>query len=127
MLTQKKITFKLIFFFYFCIYFCVGTIPANIDTLMADFTDLAQFGVGMVLVVSLATSTISMLAFGYFSEYLSSRFTRKRLFLGTNLLWIVGYGLLGFAPHYTIFLALIIVAAVGTGAFLPIGWLHFCL
>lgn len=120
--TQKSLTFKLIFSFYFCIYFCLGTIPANIDTLMADYSDFAQFSIGIVLVSTLIASTISMLVFGYFSEYLSKRFTRKKLFLVTNLLWIVPYGLLGIAPTYTIFLLLIIIGALGNGAFLPIGF-----
>ena len=119
---QKNTTFKLLLSFYFCIYFCLGTIPANIDTLMTDFSDLAQFGIGIVLVSALIASTISMLVFGYFSEYLSKRFTRKKLFLISNLLWIIPYGLLAFAPNYTFFLILVIIGALGNGAFLPIGF-----
>ncbi|MBY8992025.1 MAG: MFS transporter [Candidatus Lokiarchaeota archaeon] len=122
MKSQKNTTFQLILSFYFCIYFCLGTIPANIDTLMTDFNDLAQFGIGIVLVSALITSTISMLVFGYFSEYLSEKFTRKKLFLATNLLWIIPYGFIGFAPTYTIFLLFIIIGATGNGAFLPIGF-----
>ena len=119
---QKNTTFKLLLSFYFCIYFCLGTIPANIDTLMTDFSDLAQFGIGIVLASALIASTISMLVFGYFSEYLSKRFTRKKLFLISNLLWIIPYGLLAFAPNYTFFLILVIIGALGNGAFLPIGF-----
>jgi len=75
-----------------------------------------------VIICNLLAGTISMLLFGYYTEYLSKRITRKRLFMITNLLWIVPYGLLGFSPNYGMFLTLIVIGALGNGAFLPIGF-----
>ena len=117
-----KRTFSLILSLYFCIYFCLTTIPANIDNLIATFGNFAQFGIGIVIICNLFAGTISMLLFGYYTEYLSKRLTRKRLFVVTNLFWIIPYGLLGFSSNYGMFITLIIIGALGNGAFLPIGF-----
>ena len=82
---HRKRTFNLILSLYFSIYFCLSTIPANIDNLIATFGDVAQFGIGIVIICNLLTGTISMLVFGYYTEYLSRRITRKRLFMTANL------------------------------------------
>jgi len=120
---HTKRTFNLILSLYFCIYFCLSTIAVNIDNLIATFGDIAQFGIGIVIICNLLAGTISMLLFGYYTEYLSKRLTRKRLFMITNLFWIIPYGLIGFSPNYGTFLTLIIIGALGNGAFLPIGFL----
>ena len=119
---HRKRTFNLILSLYFSIYFCLSTIPANIDNLIATFGVIAQFGIGIMIICNLLAGTISMLLFGYYTEYLSKRITRKRLFISSNLLWIIPYGLLGLSPNYGMFLTLIIIGALGNGAFLPIGF-----
>jgi predicted MFS family arabinose efflux permease len=60
--------------------------------------------------------------FGYFGDRISRKIGVKRLFILINCFWIFGYGLLSLSPNYAFFLSAIIISAIGTGAFIPIGF-----
>ena len=119
---QRKRTYLCIFFLYFAIFFYLGIIPSNIDNLLATLAGISNFGVSFIITAGLISGTASLLLFGYFSDHLSQRFGRKNLFILTNLLWIITIGILSLSPHYSFFIVFYIIAAIGSGAFLPIGF-----
>jgi predicted MFS family arabinose efflux permease len=46
----------------------------------------------------------------------------KALFLLTNLIWIVGFGLISISFNYPFFLGMLMISAIGTGGFIPLGF-----
>jgi len=119
---RKGKTFFLIFGLYLMIYFYLGVLPANVDNFISNLPGTTQFGVGLAVTFSLITSTISLLIFGYFGLYLAQKLSRKILFIGTNLIWISSNAIISLSPNYSFFLFFFLIAAVGNGAFLPIGF-----
>ncbi|MHA2339347.1 MAG: MFS transporter, partial [Candidatus Hodarchaeales archaeon] len=118
----RQKTFSIILGLYFTINFCIGILPANIDNLITDLSGATQYGIGLVVVFRLVSGTISLFIFGYFSEVLTNRFSRKNLFVLTNLFSICFNGLTIFSANYSYFLALAILTSIANGAFLPIGF-----
>ncbi|MFX1405358.1 MAG: MFS transporter [Promethearchaeota archaeon] len=119
---KKKKTFQTLFFLYFMIYVFIGILPANIDNLLITLPQTTKMGIGIIITSSLFTGIISVLIFGYVGDKLSYKASRKKLFIVTNLLWIIGYGLFSLSLNYISLLILTVIAAIGTGAFLPIGF-----
>lgn len=119
---KKEKTFQTLFFLYFMIYFFIGILPANIDNLLITLPQTTKMGIGIIITSSLFTGIISVVIFGYVGDRLSYKASRKKLFIFTNLLWVCGYGLFSLSLNYTSLLILTIISAIGTGAFLPIGF-----
>jgi len=119
---QRKNTFSLIFGLYLMIYFSMGILPANIDNLLLNLQGTTSFGIGLLITTNLLTSMASILFFGYYTNYLAKKITRKNLFIFTNLIWIISYGLLGISLNFVMFFTFLLISAIGTGAFLPIGF-----
>jgi MFS family permease len=115
----RRKTFWNIFFLYFMIYFCFGIIPPSIDDFLVSLPGATRLGIGLIIVTSLVVGMISMLIFGFIGSRVKSR---KRVFIVTNALWIMGYFFLLLSPNYVWFLDCIAISAVGTGAFLPLGF-----
>ena len=114
--------FFLIFGLYLMVYFYLGVLPANIDSFLQNLPGATQLGVGLAITFSLLTGTISMLIFGYFGGMIAQRITRKTLFIITNLIWISANAIISISPNYNFFLCFFLIAAIGNGAFLPIGF-----
>ena len=53
---------------------------------------------------------------------MSNRFSRKKIFLCTNLVWIISYGLISLSINFYIYFILALTSAIGAGAFVPIGF-----
>ena len=119
---KKKNTFYILFGLYFVMYFCLGILPANIVSLLKTLPYTTKGGIGIIITINLVVGMMSMIFFGYYGDLLAKKLTRKKLFVITNLIWISAYGLLSLSPNYSVFLLLIIVGAIGIGAFLPIGF-----
>lgn len=120
--TKKKKTFRSLFFLYFMIYFFVGIMPVNIDNLLISLPGTTKFGVGVVIASILTVGIISILFFGYYTDKIAEKYSRKKIFILTNFIWIVGYGLASLSLNYYYYLIFLTVAAIGSGAFLPIGF-----
>ncbi len=101
---QKTITFYLIFGFYFMIYFGIGIIPANIENMLLTLSGTSELGISILITMILVISMISMLFFGYYGDFLMNKFTCKNLFVMTNALWIISFGLLSLSVNYASFL-----------------------
>jgi len=120
---KKKLkTFRSLFLLYFMIYFCIGILPGNIDNLLITLPQTTKMGIGIVITSSLISGMVSLLLFGYYGEKVCYNISRKKLFIFTNLVWIMGYGLFSFSLNYTFLVIFAIISAVGTGAFLPVGF-----
>ncbi len=119
---KKGKAFFLIFGLYLMVYFYLGVLPANIDSFLQNLPGATQLGVGLAITFSLLTGTISMLIFGYFGGMIAQRITRKTLFIITNLVWISANAIISISPNYAFFLSFFLIAAIGNGAFLPIGF-----
>lgn len=121
---KRQKNFTSIWFLYFMIAFFFGILPVNIDNLLLFLPGTTRFGLGVAYASHLAVSMISILIFGYFGEKISEteRFSRKKIFVITNLIWIIAFGLISLSPNYYFFLFFAIISAIGTGAFIPIGF-----
>ena len=119
---QRKNTFCLIFGLYLMIYFSMGVLPANVDNLLLNLQGTTSFGIGLLITTNLLTSMASILFFGYYSNYIAKKITRKNLFIFINLTWIISYGLLSISLNFVMFSIFLVISAIGTGAFLPIGF-----
>ncbi len=119
---RRNNTFCLIFGLYLMIYFSMGILPANIDDLLLNLQGTSSFGIGLLITINLLTSMASIIFFGYYTNYLAKKITRKSLFIFTNCIWIISYGLLSISLNFSMFFILLVISAIGTGAFLPIGF-----
>lgn len=107
---------------YFIIFYNIGILPVNIEQLLDYLPNTTRIGIGIVIAGNLIISTFSIIIFGYFGERLSEKFSRKRLFIFTNTIWILSYGLVAISFNYYFYLLFYLMAAIGHGAFIPIGY-----
>ncbi|MFW9873458.1 MAG: MFS transporter [Candidatus Thorarchaeota archaeon] len=119
---NRKKTFRSLFFLYFMIFFCTGILPVNLDNLLAYLPKTTKFGIGIVSATSLFIGIISILIFGYYGDLISEKFSRKKIFIYTNFIWIFIFGLASLSYNFFYFVFFIIIGAIGTGAFLPLGY-----
>ncbi|MFX0040853.1 MAG: MFS transporter [Promethearchaeota archaeon] len=118
----KKNTFRLIFSLYFMMYICVGIIPPNINNIINTIPSISEFQISLAITFNLLINSLSVMIFGYFGGRMSEKTSVKGLFILTNILWICGYGFLSFSPNYAFFLSMLTISAIGTGAFIPLGF-----
>jgi len=119
---KVKKNFRSICLLHLTFYISVGLYGVNIENLLLDLPGTTPFGIGLAAAIGLTVGTISIIMFGYYTDKFSERFSRKKIFLFTNLCWIIGFGSRSFAPNYNFFLIGVVIAAFGGGAFLPIGY-----
>lgn len=119
---NRKKTFRSISLLYFMMFFCGGILPVNIDNLLIYLPKTTKFGIGIVSASALIIGIISILIFGYYGDKISEKFSRKRIFIYTNFVWVFTYGLASLSFNYFYYFLFIIVGAIGTGAFLPLGF-----
>ena len=119
---KKNNTFYLLLGLYFVIYFCAGILPANIVSLLKTLPSATEGGIGIIITINLIVGMLSMIFFGYYGDLLAEKLTRKKLFIITNLTWIVAYGVMSLSPNYYVYLMLVVIGAIGIGAFLPLGF-----
>lgn len=104
------------------LFYCLGIIPVNIENLLLYLPGTTQFGIGIAITSNLVFSTISIIIFGYYSEKILERFSIKSLFIITNLIWVISFGLIALSGDYNVYLIFTIIAAIGHGAFGPIAF-----
>ncbi|MFX1570540.1 MAG: MFS transporter [Promethearchaeota archaeon] len=119
---ERKKTFRAIFQLYFMIYFFYGILPVNIDNLLIYLPNTTTFGIGFLQAFTLIVAIISILFFGYFEDKIAIKYSRKKIFIITNLIWILSYGLISLSTNYYYYLIFYLISSVGIGAFLPIGF-----
>ena len=119
---KRRKTFRSFFFLYFMIYFFIGIMPVNIDNLLIYLPKTTKLGVGLVIASTLIVGIISILFFGYYANKIAEKYSRKKIFILTNLVLIVAYGLAALSLDYYYYLFFLTISAIGTGAFLPIGF-----
>ena len=119
---EGRKTFQSMVFLYFMMFFCGGILPVNIDNLLTYLPKTTKFGIGVINAAALIIGIISIIVFGYYGDKISNKYSRKRVFICTNLVWILTYGLASFSLNYYFYLAFLITGAIGTGAFLPLGF-----
>lgn len=115
-------TFRAIWFLYLTLFYCTGVLTANMENLLSYLAGTTEFGIGFSIAMFYIICIISSLFFGYFCDRISEKIPRKWLFFLTNSIWILGYGLASLAINYYFYLIYICIAAIGSGAFLPIGY-----
>lgn len=96
--------------------------PVNIDNLLLYLPKTTEFGIGFLIAATLIVGIICILFFGYFTDKIAEKYSRKKIFILTNLVWIIGYGLASLSHDYYYYLIFLIISAIGSGAFLPIGF-----
>ncbi|MFX1337619.1 MAG: MFS transporter [Promethearchaeota archaeon] len=119
---QREKTFKSLWFLIFMIYFCYGILPVNIDNLLINLPGTTKLGIGICAASYLFTTSISLIFFGYYEDKIIDKKIRKNVFVFTNSLWVVGYGLISISINFHFYLFFTIIAAIGIGAFIPLGF-----
>ncbi|MFX0043652.1 MAG: MFS transporter [Candidatus Hodarchaeota archaeon] len=119
---KKRKTFRSLYNLYFMLFFCIGILPVNIGNLLEYLPGTTESGIGIAVASNLIMGTISIILFGYYGDKLSEKISRKKLFIITNLIWIIAYCLCAIALNYFFFTVFFILAAIGSGAFVPIGF-----
>jgi MFS family permease len=118
----RKKTFNSLWYLIFMIYFCLGILPVIIDNLLVNLHGSTKFGIGLTAASNLITISLSLVFFGYFEDKIVEKNLRKKVFLITNLIWVVAYGLVSLSPNFLFYMLFIIIGAIGIGAFVPIGY-----
>ena len=119
---NREKTFQMISLLYFMMFFCGGILPVNINNLLDYLPKTTKFGIGVVSAGGLIVGIISILIFGYYGDKISEKLSRKKIFIYTNFVWIFAYGLISLSLNYFYYLFFIVIGAIGTGAFLPLGF-----
>jgi len=119
---KRDVNFGAIWLLYLNLFSCQGLLPAVQDNLNDKLPGTTAIGIGMIAVGSLIVGIISTLVFGYYQEKISEKYSRKKIFMITNLIWITCYFLCAFSPHFNFTFICYIIAAVGSSAFVPIGF-----
>lgn len=83
---KRKKTFRSLFFLYFMVYFCSGILPVNIDNLLISLPGATTLGIGITVASTLIIGTMSIFVFGYFGDKITEKYSRKRIFMYTNVL-----------------------------------------
>lgn len=117
---KKEKTFHSFCRIYFMIFFCGGILPVNIDNILLNLPGTTTWGMGIAIASAITVATISVLLFGYYGDKISEKHLRKRLFIFTSFIWILSYGLLSLSINFQYFLIFFVIAAFGSGAFVPI-------
>jgi MFS family permease len=120
--TKRRRTFQSLVLLQFMMSLCTGILPVNIGNLLTYLPKTTTFGIGVITAGGLIMGMISILTFGYYCDKISEKFSRKKIFIYTNFMWILTFGLSSLSPNYFFYLILIVISAIGTGAFLPIGY-----
>jgi MFS family permease len=115
-------SFRDILLIYAAIYVCLGFLPVNMPEIIENLAGASAAGMAITLALHFSTLIISTLSFGYYGEKLAEKYSRKRIFLFTNLIWVCAYGLISISVNYINFLILIGIGAIGIGAFIPLGF-----
>jgi len=119
---ERYNTLRAMIFLYFMIFYCTGILPVNIDNLLIYLPKTTKFGIGVATASTLIMGIISILIFGYYGDRIANKYSRKKVFIYTNLVWILSFGLVSLSINYIYSLIFFILSAIGTGAFLPIGF-----
>ncbi len=118
----RERNFKSIWRLYFMLAYCLGILPVNIENLLIYLPGATPSGIGLAAASRLAVGIVSVLVFGYFGEKLAEKFSRRKIFLCTNLVWIISYGLISISIDFNFYFILVVISAIGAGAFVPIGF-----
>ncbi|MFX1469806.1 MAG: MFS transporter [Promethearchaeota archaeon] len=119
---NREKTFNSLWGLIFMIYFCLGIMPVNINNLLLSLPGTTKLGIGICSISYLFVTSISLLLFGYYEDKITEINLRKKLFIFTNLIWVIVYGFIFISPNFQFYLLFIIIGAIGIGAFVPIGY-----
>jgi len=122
--TQKQLNgnFFSIFLLYTAYYVCMGTLAPNINNIVPNLEGATESLIAMIVAIQLIINILSILFFGYYSDRLSEKYSRKTILIGSNFIVFAGFFALALSPNFLIFAISYLIAAAGTGAFLPIGF-----
>jgi len=119
---KRDDNFGAIWLLYLNLFSCVGLLPAIQNDLKDYLPGTNDLGIGIIIASGLIVAIISNLTFGYYQEKISEKYSRKKIFIVTNSIWIVCYFLCAFSTHYIFIFICTLIAYVGNGAFMPIGF-----
>ncbi len=119
---NRQKTFNSLWGLIFMLHFCLGIMPVNIDNLLLNLHGTTKLGIGICSISYLLISSVSLVLFGYYEDEITERNLRKKLFMFTNLIWVIAYGFILISPNFQFYLLFIIISSIGVGAFIPIGY-----
>ncbi|TFG28445.1 MAG: MFS transporter, partial [Promethearchaeota archaeon] len=119
---NREKTFNSLWFLIFMIYFCYGIMPVNIDNLLINLPGTTKLGIGICSASFLLITSISLIFFGYYEDKIIEMKIRKKIFVCSNFLWVMAYGLISISINFHFYLFFTIIAAIGVGAFIPLGF-----
>lgn len=119
---KRNENFGAIWLLYLNLFSCIGLLPAIQNDLKIYLPGTTDIGIGVLVACGLIVAIISNLIFGYSQEKISEKYSRKKIFMITNSIWITCYFLCAFSVNYLFIFIFSLIAYVGNGAFMPIGF-----
>ncbi|MCP4762419.1 MAG: MFS transporter, partial [archaeon] len=119
---KKNANFMAIWLVYLNMYSCVMMLGAIQSSIRDNLPGTTEIGIGMIAAGGLLVGIFSTFIFGYYQEKISQKYSRKKFFLFTNLIWIISFFMVSLSPNFIFMFTCIIIGAIGTGAFVPIGF-----
>lgn len=119
---KREKTFNSLWFLIFMIYYCIGILPVNLDNLLINLPGTTKLGIGISAATYLLIVSVSLIFFGYFEDKITEKKLRKKIFIFTNFIWVIAYGLISISVNFQFYLLFTIIGAIGIGAFVPIGY-----
>jgi MFS family permease len=107
---------------YFANFFLLAIVPVNIDNLILYLPGTTLLGIGLMASTGLLVGIVSILFYGYFSDKISEKYSRKNIFAINCSLWIITAVLSIISPNFLFLYILIFFSAFGSGAILPIAF-----
>lgn len=122
--TKKQLNenFNAILLMYAGYFFCYGTLAPNISNIVPNLAGATESLIAMIVAIQLIIQIFSILFFGYYSDRLTQKFSRKTILITSNLFICAGFLAVALSVNIIMFSIFYLIASFGTGAFLPIGF-----
>ncbi len=114
--------FRAIFLLYMAFFNCNQILSVNIGNLLLYLPDSTASGIALLVAFTLLVQIASLLFFGYYISNFTEKYSRKKIFLISNSLICIFFFMLAFSINFVMFFIFYLIANIGNGAFLPIGF-----
>jgi len=114
--------FIAIFLLYMAFFNCNMILSVNIENLLLYLPDTTASGIALLVAFALLVQIISLLFFSSYVTNITEKYSRKKLFLISNIMVCVGFLTVAMSVNFTMFFIFYLFANFGNGSYLPLGF-----
>ena len=114
--------FITIILLYMAFFNCNMIISVNIGNLLIYLPETTAAGIALLVAFQLLVQIVSVLFFGSYVSNITEKYSRKKIFLISNSMICIGFFMVAMSINFTMFFIFSLIANIGNGAFLPIGF-----